>query len=141
MLRLEICYGGTYAFQWQTVAAQMRCIFCWGEESLTDEHLLPAFISGELIVKDGSCETCNREFGVAEAALKRASTPLFNLLQTRNRYGVVPNAPVSAEIRGMDMDGGEARTAPTVRSLGAGRSWALELTLARPGSPGRWCRS
>lgn len=65
--------------------------------------MFPAFMGGELIVKDGSCETCNRDFGVAEATLKQAITPLLNLLQIENRYGVVPNAPLTAEIRGMDL--------------------------------------
>lgn len=64
---VEICFGDTYAFRRQIVAAQMSCIFCRSNANLTDEHVFPAFMGGELIVKDGSCETCNRDFGVAEA--------------------------------------------------------------------------
>jgi hypothetical protein len=80
-VHLEICFGDTYAFRRQIVAAQMSCIFCRSNANLTDEHVFPAFMGGELIVKDGSCETCNRDFGVAEATLKQAITPLLNLLQ------------------------------------------------------------
>jgi hypothetical protein len=40
---------------------------------------------------------------MAEAALKQATIPLLNLLQVKNRYGVVPNAPLTAEIRGLDL--------------------------------------
>jgi hypothetical protein len=81
----------------------MSCIFCRSNAHLTDEHVFPAFMGGELIVKNGSCETCNRDFGVAEATLKQAITPLLNLLQIENRDGVVPNAPMTADIRGLDM--------------------------------------
>jgi len=91
----------------------MGCIFCRIEEKLTDEHVFPAFMGGELVVRNGSCERCNCDFGVAEAAIKEATTPLLNLLQIENRCNVVPNAQLRAEIRGLDlknlpafMDGG-----------------------------------
>ncbi|PYU68785.1 MAG: hypothetical protein DMG49_15170 [Acidobacteria bacterium] len=102
-LHLEICFGGTYAFHRQIVAPQMSCIFCRSEGDLTDEHVFPAFMGGELEVQNGSCGACNREFGIAEATLREATTPLLNLLQIENRYGVVPNASLTAQIRGMDM--------------------------------------
>jgi hypothetical protein len=81
----------------------MPCIFCASQENLTDEHIFPAFMGGGLKVRHGSCERCNREYSIAEAALKEATIPLLNLLQVKNRDGVVPNAPLNAEIRGLDM--------------------------------------
>jgi hypothetical protein len=81
----------------------MCCMFCRSEENLTDEHVFPAFMGGELEVRNGSCKRCNGDFGVAEAALKKATIPLLNLLQIENRYGVVPNAPLNVEIRGLDL--------------------------------------
>jgi len=60
-------------------------------------------MGGELAVRNGSCKRCNREFSIAEAALKKATIPLLNLLQIKNRYGVVPNAPLNVEIRGLDL--------------------------------------
>ncbi len=81
----------------------MAYIFCGSEDNLTDEHIFPAFMGGELKVPNGSCDRCNREYGIAEAALKQATIPLLNLLQVKNRDGVVPNAPLSAQIRGLDM--------------------------------------
>jgi len=81
----------------------MGCLFCRSEEKLTDEHVFPAFMGGELKVRNGTCEGCNRGFGVAEASLKEAFTPLLNLLQIENRYNVVPNAQLHAEIRGLDL--------------------------------------
>jgi hypothetical protein len=81
----------------------MPCIFCPSEDDLTDEHVFPAFMGGKLEVKDGSCERCNGDFGEAEAAVKQATAPLLNLLKIRNRKGVVPNIPLKADIRGLDM--------------------------------------
>jgi hypothetical protein len=81
----------------------MGCLFCRSEEKLTDEHVFPAFMGGELKVRNGSCERCNGDFGVGEAAVKEAVTPLLNLLQIENRYNVVPNAQLRAEIRGLDL--------------------------------------
>jgi hypothetical protein len=81
----------------------MACIFCRSEEKLTDEHVFPAFMGGDLEVRNGSCERCNGDFGVSEAAMKEATTPLLNLLQIENRDNVVPNVPLRAEIRGLDM--------------------------------------
>src|SRR6202040_2585210 len=84
-------------------SSTMPCIFCFGQENLTDEHVFPAFMGGDLVVRNGSCERCNREFSIAEATLKKATTPVLNLLQIENRYGVVPNAPLNVEIRGLDL--------------------------------------
>ena len=79
------------------------CIFCRSEERLTEEHVFAAFMGGELTVKNGSCNTCNESFGRAEATIKDATIPLLNLLKIENRDGKVPNAPVNAEIRNVDM--------------------------------------
>ena len=81
----------------------MGCMFCPSQENLTDEHVFPAFMGGELEVRNGSCERCNSDFSVAEAKLKKATTLPLNLLQIENRYGVVPNAPLNVEIRGLDL--------------------------------------
>ena len=81
----------------------MACIFCGSQDNLTDEHVFPAFIGGKIEVIDGSCKRCNAEFGLAEAELKGPITPLLNLLQISNRYDVVPNAQLKANIRGLDL--------------------------------------
>ncbi len=81
----------------------MPCLFCGSEEKLTDEHIFPAFMGGEIELRNGSCETCNGDFAIAEGMLKKETVTILNLLKIENRYGVVPNAPLIAEIRGMDM--------------------------------------
>jgi hypothetical protein len=79
------------------------CIFCRSEDDLTDEHVFPAFLGGDLKVINGSCRRCNGEFAVLEGRLKDATAPLLHLLRIENRYGVVPNVSVNAEVRGLDM--------------------------------------
>src|ERR1700730_65057 len=81
----------------------MACIFCGSTKNLTDEHVFPPFLGGKLKVIDGSCTGCNGSYSSAEGALKAATIPLLNLLQVQNRYGVVPEARLNAEIRGLDM--------------------------------------
>lgn len=87
----------------EETSCHMCCMFCRSEENLTDEHIFPAFMGGELVVRNGSCKRCNREFSLAEAALKKSMVHLLNLLQIENRYGVVPNAPLNVEVRGLDL--------------------------------------
>jgi len=60
-------------------------------------------MGGRLKVRRASCDRCNRIFGVAEAAIKAATTPVLNLLRIKNRDGKVPNAPLHAEIQGLDL--------------------------------------
>lgn len=60
-------------------------------------------MGGKLVVKDGSCKRCNGEFAVFEGKLKDATAPLLHLLKIRNREGIVRNASVKAEVRGLDM--------------------------------------
>ena len=81
----------------------MSCIFCRCNENLTDEHVFPAFMGGRLEVRRASCKKCNRAFGVVEAAIKAATTPVLNLLRIKNRDGKVPNAPLHAQIHGLDL--------------------------------------
>ena len=80
----------------------MSCMFCRLEVNLTVEHVFPAFMGGELEVRDGSCKRCNVEAGSYEAALKDNTKFLLNLLDIENRYGDVPAARVKVEIRGID---------------------------------------
>jgi hypothetical protein len=55
------------------------------------------------VVLNGSCDRCNGDFGRAEATIKEATAPLLNLLQIKNRKGVVPSVPLKANIRELDM--------------------------------------
>jgi hypothetical protein len=83
----------------------MACMFCRSEEKLTREHVFPAFMGGELVVPDGSCERCNGEFGRWESVMRDGIKLLLNLLKIENREGEVPTARVEVEIRGVDAKG------------------------------------
>jgi hypothetical protein len=83
----------------------MPCIFCGSKDNLTDEHVFPAFMGGELTVPDGSCKRCNGEFGKWESDVRESTKFLLNLLKIENRKGEVPTARVEVEIRGMDVKG------------------------------------
>lgn len=38
-----------------------RCIYCGSAEQLSDEHIIPFALSGEDVIRRGSCSTCARE--------------------------------------------------------------------------------
>lgn len=73
-----------------------QCLFCLrqGEADVirfTDEHVFPAALGGNLIVKDGTCDVCNHGNSKFEQALAGELTPIRMLLQIPDRYGKVPH--------------------------------------------------
>jgi hypothetical protein len=73
-----------------------QCLFCVREGEgdtvhFTDEHVFPAALGGNLIVKDGSCDGCNHGNSKFEQALAVELTPIRMLLQIPDRYGNVPH--------------------------------------------------
>jgi hypothetical protein len=57
----------------------------------TDEHVFPAALGGNLMVRDGSCDACNHGNSKFEQALVGELTPFRMLLQIPDRYGNVPH--------------------------------------------------
>jgi hypothetical protein len=73
-----------------------QCLFCLNEGEgsevhFTDEHVFPAALGGNLVVKDGSCDGCNHGNSKFEQALAVELTPMRTLLQIPDRYGKVPH--------------------------------------------------
>lgn len=73
-----------------------QCLFCLREGEVdavhfTDEHVFPAALGGNLVVKDGSCDKCNHGNSKFEQALAIELTPIRMLLQIPDRYGKVPH--------------------------------------------------
>ena len=73
-----------------------QCLFCLKEGEgdavrFTDEHIFPAALGGNLVVKDGSCDSCNHGNSKFEQALAVELTPIRMLLQISDRYGKVPH--------------------------------------------------
>src|SRR5437764_9253119 len=72
-----------------------QCLFCLHEGKaddvrFTDEHVFPAALGGNLILKYGSCDVCNHGNSKFEQALAGELTPIRMLLQMPDRYGNVP---------------------------------------------------
>jgi hypothetical protein len=55
------------------------------------EHVFPAALGGNLVVKDGTCDKCNHGNSKFEQALAIELTPIRMLLQIPDRYGKVPH--------------------------------------------------
>jgi len=73
-----------------------QCLFCLREAEgdavhFTDEHVFPAALGGNLIVKNGSCDGCNHGNSKFEQLLAVELTPIRMLLQIPDRYGNVPH--------------------------------------------------
>lgn len=70
-----------------------QCLFCLREAEdvrFTDEHVFPAALGGNLMVKDGSCHVCNHGTSKFEQAIAGELMPIRMLLQIPDRYGKVP---------------------------------------------------
>ena len=90
------------------MAATGICIFCTKEKpesELTDEHVFPAALGGTLVIKNGSCATCNNGCSEFEQALAMELTPLRNLLQIPDRRGEVPPAPATVKVGEKEYEG------------------------------------
>ena len=81
---------------------KMPCIFCRSEQSLTDEHLFPAFCGGVLIVPNASCVACNRDkCSKFENMIAQNTRTLRNILEIADRYGEVPSSKVIFELENL----------------------------------------
>lgn len=73
-----------------------RCLFCLRDEQadgirFTVEHVFPAALGGNLVVRDGSCDACNHGNSKFEQALAVELAPIRMVLQILDRYGNVPH--------------------------------------------------
>jgi HNH endonuclease len=75
------------------------CIVCGRIEKLTDEHIFPAALGGEDVVRDATCQPCNALFSHDfEAAFVNALKPLCYILRIGNREGEIPSIETTAKI-------------------------------------------
>lgn len=82
-------------------AATGVCIFCLKEKpesELTDEHVFPAALGGVLVIKNGSCVTCNNGCSKFEQALATELIPLRHLLQIPDRRGEIPHTHATVKV-------------------------------------------
>jgi len=83
-----------------TVEATVPCIFCRKNDDLTDEHVFPAVLGGNLVVKAGSCTAHNLECGKYEQGFATETRVLRHILDVSDRYGVTPSAPAEVTVGG-----------------------------------------
>jgi hypothetical protein len=74
------------------------CIFCRvPSRKLTDEHVFPAALGGNLVLKQGSCTRCNHSFSKFEKPLLADLAPFRALFRIQNRRGDVPEVEATAK--------------------------------------------
>lgn len=82
------------------------CIFCRvPSKRLTDEHVFPAALGGNLVVKRGACARCNHSFSKFEKPLLAELAPFRALFRIQNRRGDVPEVEVTAKTEEKDYAG------------------------------------
>jgi hypothetical protein len=83
------------------------CLFCLREhEHLTDEHVFPASLGGDLVLEQAACVSCNNGFSKAfEQAIAKEFVDFRRLLLIPDRYGKVPELRVKVEVDGKTLDG------------------------------------
>jgi hypothetical protein len=48
-----------------------ECIYCWTDENLTDEHVVPYAVDGEWVLRDASCRNCAQRINRFETRVLR----------------------------------------------------------------------
>jgi HNH endonuclease len=77
-----------------------QCIFCLRDyETLTDEHIFPAALGGNIVVRESACVGCNNGFSKFEQPLAAELTPIRFLLRIPNRYGEIPQVGATVKMR------------------------------------------
>jgi len=77
-----------------------QCIYCGSIESLSDEHVLPYGLAGEILLKQASCASCAKETGRLEQRLLRGHWwpyRQFLGLKSRTSKEPVPDLTVTVE--------------------------------------------
>lgn len=76
------------------------CLFCLRDDVLlTDEHLFPAALGGNIVVEGSVCADCNHGFSKFEQPLACELAPLRLLLKIPDRYGRVPEVAATARTK------------------------------------------
>jgi hypothetical protein len=77
-----------------------QCIYCGSKDSLTDEHVIPYGMSGDLVLRDASCPSCAKTTSALELRLLRGHWWPYRLvlgLKSRRPRDVVPPLKVAIE--------------------------------------------
>lgn len=82
-----------------------KCIYCGSTNNLTDEHIVPFGLGGNLELPKSSCKECARITSKFELAVLRGSmrpARIYREIQSRNNHSDAPtNFPVVIESGGI----------------------------------------
>jgi len=83
-----------------------RCLFCPTEgNALTDEHVFPAALGGNLVVKNSVCKACNNGFSEAfEEDIVKRFEHVRHIFRIPDRRGNVPDIDTKVELQGEQLD-------------------------------------
>lgn len=77
-----------------------RCLFCLLEfAELSNEHVFPAALGGNLVVEKSVCTECNNGFSKFEQPLAKELAPIRLLLKIPDRYGKIPQVAATAKTK------------------------------------------
>lgn len=77
-----------------------RCLFGLKEHiELTEEHVFPAALGGNLVIKNSACSVCNSNCSSFEQPLAEELAPVRLLLKIPDRYGKTPQVEATAKTR------------------------------------------
>jgi len=98
-----VLYNFSEITQWNDMST---CIFCRvPSKKLTNEHVFPAALGGNLVLKQGTCDLCNHCFSKFEKPLLTELAPFRALLRIQNRRGDVPEVEATAKTVDKDYAG------------------------------------
>jgi hypothetical protein len=83
-----------------------RCLFCLTEaDKLTDEHVFPAALGGNLVVKNATCAACNNGLSKQfEQFIAKRLTHFRRVLSIKDRRGDLPKIEVKVEVSGEERE-------------------------------------
>jgi hypothetical protein len=82
-----------------------KCMFCLQEKDrLTEEHVFPAALGGDLAVPDSVCDGCNHGFTKFEQPLSQELAPIRFLLKIGDRRGNIPEVFATAKTATADYE-------------------------------------
>jgi hypothetical protein len=94
----------------------MECIYCGSQERLSDEHIIPYGLSGDLVLKKASCHECAKSTSQLEQQLLRGhwwSYRQFLGLKSRRSQENLPNLTVTVK---HELKGNRAAELPLIKN-------------------------
>jgi hypothetical protein len=109
------------------------CLLCGiDSDQLTDEHVFPAALGGTIVLRNGTCASCNNGLSTAEQNLSERMAHFRAIFQIPNRRGDVPAVETTLTIEGQEVEGrlfpdGTVQAKPFITVLRNEKGKAVEV--------------